>query len=52
MKVQCEGTGLDANALSDAIKDVLKLKGTVTLCDPGTLPRDGLVIEDRRTYDS
>lgn len=52
MEVQCEGTELDANALSDAIRDLLKLKGNVTVCDPGTLPRDGLVIEDRRTYDS
>lgn len=52
MNVQCEGTGLDAGAISDAIRDVLKLKGSVTLCDPGTLPRDGLVIEDRRTYDT
>lgn len=52
MAVHCEGTGLDKTAVSDAIRDVLKLKGTVTLCDPGTLPRDGLVIEDRRTYDT
>ena len=50
MEVHCEGTGLDANAIGDAVRDVLKLKGTVTLCDPGTLLRDGLVIEDRRTY--
>ena len=52
MAVHCEGTGLDKAAVSDAIRDVLKLKGTVILCDPGTLPRDGLVIEDRRTYDT
>jgi len=52
MEVHCEGTGLDAEALGTAIRDVLKLKGTVTLCDPGTLPRDGIVIEDRRTYDT
>ncbi|SEW40690.1 phenylacetate-CoA ligase [Cognatiyoonia koreensis] len=52
MEVRCEGTGLDAEAIIAAVSDILKLKGTVTLCDPGALPRDGIVIEDRRTYDT
>ncbi|MBU2360681.1 MAG: phenylacetate--CoA ligase family protein, partial [Alphaproteobacteria bacterium] len=52
MIVQIEGTDLDADALSTAVKDILKLRGDVTLHAPGTLPRDGLVIEDRRTYDT
>jgi phenylacetate-CoA ligase len=31
--------------------DVLKLKGKIILAAPGSLPKDGLVIEDQRTYD-
>jgi len=27
------------------------LKGQIELAAPGALPRDGLVIEDKRTYD-
>ncbi len=52
MAVQFEGTDLDADALSIAVKDILKLRGDVTTHAPGTLPRDGLVIEDRRSYDT
>ncbi len=52
MQVQIEGEGLDQNAAAIAAQDVLKLKGDVTCHDPGTLPRDGLVIEDRRTYET
>ena len=52
MTVQVEGTELDADALSAAVRDILKLRGDVTLHDPGTLPRDGKVIEDRRRYDT
>ncbi len=52
MLVQVEGAALDAGMVADAVKDVLKLKGTVACCDPDTLPRDGIVIEDRRTYET
>ena len=30
---------------------LVKLKGKVELVSPGSLPRDGLVIEDQRSYD-
>ena len=33
------------------VAEVLKLKGKVEVVAPGTLPKDGLVIEDQRTYD-
>ena len=36
--------------ISDAIRDVTKLRGTVELVQPGTLPNDGKVIEDTRSY--
>lgn len=52
MQVHVEGTGLDATAIAAAVVDILKLKGELICCAPGTLPRDGLVIEDRRSYDT
>ena len=39
-----------ADRVADSIRDVTKLRGDVTLCDPGTLPNDGKVIEDARSY--
>jgi len=41
--------GLDQR-ISDVIRDVTKLRGTVQLLAPGSLPNDGKVIEDARTY--
>jgi len=41
--------GLDQR-ISDAIRDVTKLRGTVQLLAPGSLPNDGKVIEDARSY--
>jgi phenylacetate-CoA ligase len=49
MIVQVEGVA-DDTAVAAAVQDVLKLKGEVQCLAPGTLPRDGLVIEDRRRY--
>lgn len=42
-------TGLDQR-ISEAIRDVTKLRGTVQLLAPGSLPNDGKVIEDARSY--
>ncbi|SEM62291.1 phenylacetate-CoA ligase [Loktanella fryxellensis] len=50
MTVMCEGTALDQEAVMTAASEILKLRGAVMFVAPGTLPRDGLVIEDRRTY--
>ncbi|HEV8689642.1 MAG TPA: AMP-binding protein [Ideonella sp.] len=36
--------------LADSIRDVTKLRGDVQLVPPGTLPNDGKVIEDARSY--
>ena len=36
--------------IGEAIRDVTKLRGTVTLFAPGSLPNDGRVIEDARSY--
>jgi phenylacetate-CoA ligase len=41
--------GLDQR-ISEVIRDVTKLRGTVQIMVPGTLPNDGKVIEDARSY--
>ena len=41
--------GLDKR-IGDAIRDVTKLRAEVVLLQPGTLPNDGKVIEDARSY--
>ncbi len=51
MIVQIETNSNDTSKFEDLVKTHLKIKGTVELCVPGALPRDGLVIEDQRTYD-
>jgi phenylacetate-CoA ligase len=42
-------SGLDQR-IGAAIRDVTKLRGTVELLAPGSLPNDGKVIEDARSY--
>jgi phenylacetate-CoA ligase len=39
-----------AAAVAASIRDVTKLRGEVVLVAPGSLPNDGKVIEDARTY--
>jgi phenylacetate-CoA ligase len=41
--------GLEAR-VGEAIRDVTKLRGSVAIAQPGTLPNDGKVIEDARSY--
>ena len=41
--------GLESR-ISEAIRDVTKLRGDVLMMSPGTLPNDGKVIEDARSY--
>ena len=41
--------GLDAR-IGEAIRDITKLRGDVQLLEPGSLPNDGKVIEDARSY--
>ena len=51
LTVQVECDGGDADAYAASVVDTMKMKGKVVVCDLGTLPRDGLVIEDLRTYE-
>jgi phenylacetate-CoA ligase len=41
--------GLEAR-IGEAIRDVTKLRGDVQMLEPGSLPNDGKVIEDARSY--
>jgi phenylacetate-CoA ligase len=52
LQVECSAAadGLGA-AMTDSLRDVTKLRGTVELVAPGSLANDGKVIEDRRRYD-
>ena len=51
MLLQLETTGQNPAVYEASVLDALKLKGRVELVAPGSLPNDGLVIEDRRQYD-
>ena len=51
MTVQIEAANGDGAAYAKTVADVLKLKGAVEVVTPGSLPKDGLVIEDLRNYD-
>lgn len=51
LKVEAHSTpqGLESR-ISEAIRDVTKLRGDVEVLAPGSLPNDGKVIEDARSY--
>lgn len=52
MEVQVEADGSpEVAALEASLKEVLKLRGQVILHNKGTLPNDGKVIDDQRSYD-
>ncbi|WP_069301000.1 phenylacetate--CoA ligase family protein [Neptunicoccus sediminis] len=52
MTVLCEAeSGADAAQIEASVRDVLKLRGRVALQAPGSLPNDGKVIDDQRSYD-
>ena len=54
MTLRCEVAGPSEgleSALVDSLRKVCKLRGTVEFVAPGSLPNDGKVIDDRRTYD-
>ncbi len=51
LHVEVPGTpeGLAAR-VADSVRDVTKLRADIVLCAPGSLPNDGKVIEDARSY--
>ena len=51
MTVRIEAAGGNADTYAASVAQVLKLKGQIEVVAPGSLPKDGLVIEDQRTYE-
>ncbi len=51
MSVQIESEGGVVAEYEASVAAILKLKGAVEILAPGSLPNDGLVIEDQRSYD-
>jgi phenylacetate-CoA ligase len=51
MTVLIETRAANPKLYEDTLLDTLKLRGKVELVPPGTLPNDGKVIEDLRSYD-
>ena len=51
LRVETQGApdGLAAR-IGEAVRDVTKLRADVQLVAPGSLPNDGKVIEDARSY--
>ena len=50
VETACSGPDNLSLKLTEAIRDVTKLRGQVELLPPGSLPNDGKVIEDARSY--
>jgi phenylacetate-CoA ligase len=51
MSVLLEIEGETNKDYDPMVKEILKLKGEVQIVSPGSLPNDGKVIDDQRTYD-
>jgi phenylacetate-CoA ligase len=54
MELICESGSSDASlneAIVASVRELTKLRGSVTLVAAGELANDGLVIEDKRTYE-
>ncbi|SIS85028.1 phenylacetate-CoA ligase [Roseivivax lentus] len=51
MILRVETTASETGPFEASAADILKLKAAIEIVSPGTLPRDGIVIEDTRTYD-
>jgi len=51
MTVRIESDGGAPESYARTIEDALKLKGRVEIVAKGSLPNDGKVIEDQRSYD-
>ena len=51
MTVRVEAQGGDADRYAATVVETLKLKAKVEVVSPGSLPKDGLVIDDQRSYD-
>lgn len=46
-----EGAAPDISKMDASLREITKLRGTVEIVEPGSLPNDGKVIADERAYD-
>ncbi len=52
MTLHAEATSADvSSALAEALKSATKITGTIVIAAPGSLPNDGKIISDERSYD-
>jgi phenylacetate-CoA ligase len=51
MTVRIEAVGGEAEHFAGSVIETLKLKGRIEIVPPGSLPNDGKVIEDLRSYE-
>ena len=51
LAVQIEADGGDADVFAKSVSETLKLRGKIEIVPLGSLPKDGIVIDDRRKYD-
>ncbi|HSG57633.1 MAG TPA: AMP-binding protein, partial [Paracoccaceae bacterium] len=51
MTVRIESVGGNADSYAGSVVDLLKMKARIEVVAPGSLPNDGKVIEDTRSYD-
>lgn len=51
LRVYCEAESGDTKTLAVALRDAIKLGGEIEIVPIGSLPNDGLVIEDKRSYE-
>ena len=49
MQVQIEGAAEAENRYAESARDILKLRGQIEVVSKGSLPNDGLVIDDQRS---
>ena len=52
MAVTFESPADTPEAYAAAVQDVLKLRGSIEIVPVGSLPNDGIVIEDARDYET
>ena len=51
MTVQIEAEAIDQDSVAKSIQETLKLRGKIEVHAPGSLPKDGKVIDDQRNYE-
>ena len=52
LRIEVDGADASiAEAVTETVRDVTKLRGAVEIVEPGSLPDDGRVVEDARSYE-